>query len=101
MAFARLATYELRPGTLDRTIDKAKRELYPEFDALEGVLSYEIVRGEGEVLVSFATCRDRRVADEMARLAGDWVKKNLRDDIVRSSFHLGEVAVSRGTPEQV
>jgi len=91
MTHARIAIYQVRPGTADGILQQVQAELVPQVRAYPGFVGYTAVRTGPDAIVSISAWQTREHAEHAAAEMSAWVRANLGAHIVSAEQHVGEV----------
>jgi heme-degrading monooxygenase HmoA len=97
MRTTRVALYDIKTGTFDDIVSKAKAGMVPLFQNSEGFVNYGVARIDKEAFVSLSTWETRAQADAATAKAADWVKTNVQDRLTLRESYVGDLAVDAGT----
>jgi len=93
MRSTRVALYDIKSGTFDEVVGKAKSGMLPLFEQSDGFVSYGVARINKEAFLSLSTWETRAQADAATTKADDWVRSNAKDQFrLRESYH-GDLAI--------
>ena len=98
MKYARIAINELKPGTVNISIDRTENELLPLFRNQPGFISYAVYRVQERSVASVSVWETREAAENAVRLADDWIKSSLPEAVVASRVVIGELAFESEGP---
>lgn len=93
---ARVGIYQVKPGTLDDTIAKARAELLPMMREQEGLMRYTVVRTGPDSFASLSGWETREQAERAAETLSGWMQENVGPSVVSMENHIGEVGVLHG-----
>jgi heme-degrading monooxygenase HmoA len=91
---ARVALYRLTSGTVEDVARKAEEGMLPIFRDQPGFVSYRLVRGEDETIISISRWQSRDQADRATEAAASWVRDNIADNVALQQNYVGEVVLS-------
>jgi heme-degrading monooxygenase HmoA len=97
MRTTRVALYDIKSGTFDEIVSKAKAGMVPLFQQSEGFVTYGVAQIDKEAFVSLSTWETRAQADAANTKAADWVKTNVGDRLNLRESYVGDLAVDAGT----
>lgn len=92
--FARIATYQFKPGTATEVARKAGEGLSPIYRKHTGFHSYEVILTGKDTAYSVSTWDSEAQANEAVKDAAAWVKENVAEQLVTTESHVGSVAFS-------
>ena len=93
---ARIGFYQVKPGTLDVSLEKARQELLPKVCEQSGIKRYTVVRTGPDSFVSLSGWETREQAEQAAEMLSGWVKENMGPTVVSMANHIGEVELLHG-----
>ena len=93
---ARVGLYQVKPGTLDASLEKARAELLPKMREQEGLKRYTVVTTGPDSFISLSGWDTREQAEKAAETLSGWVKENMGPSVVSMENHIGEVTVMHG-----
>jgi hypothetical protein len=88
----RVALYDLTSGTAQETVDLARGEMIPLFEAQPGFVRYEVGILDTGGVVSFSIWETEQEAQTAVSLAAKWVAANLAQRISLREEHTGDIA---------
>ena len=98
MKHIRIATYEFKPEKIAESLGRAERELLPLFRSQRGFVSYAVYLTDPGNVASLSVWADQEAAENAAKLAGDWVKRNLADAVIAQKVTIGKLAFDESEP---
>jgi heme-degrading monooxygenase HmoA len=93
---ARVGIYQVKPGTLDASLEKARAELLPRMREQPGLSRYTVVRTGPDSFVSLSRWETREQAEQADKTLSGWVKENMGPTVVSIHSHLGEAMFTHG-----
>jgi hypothetical protein len=99
MRSTRVALYDIKSGTFDEVVSKAKAGMVPLFQHSDGFVSYGVARIDKDVFISLSTWETRAQADAATVKAADWVETNGKDRFTLRESYVGDLAIDAGTPD--
>ena len=93
---ARVGIYQVKPGTLDASLEKARNELLPRMREQPGLSRYTVVRTGPDSFVSLSRWETRAQAEQADATLSGWVKENMGPTVVSMQSHLGEATFTHG-----
>ncbi len=93
---ARVGFYQVKPGTLDASLEKARNELLPKMREQPGLKRYTVVTTGPDSFVSLSGWETREQAEQAEKTLSGWVKENIGPTVVSSEGHIGEVRLMHG-----
>lgn len=93
---ARVGFYQVKPGTLDQSLEKARNELLPRMREQPGLSRYTVVRTGPDSFVSLSRWETREQAEQAEQTLSGWVKENMGPSVVSMQSHLGEATLTHG-----
>jgi heme-degrading monooxygenase HmoA len=91
-AHARIAIYQVQPGTADAVIERARNELLPQVQQSPGFRRYTTLRTGPDSLVSITGWDSKEQAEQAIQSMTGWVREVLGPSLVSVQNHLGELA---------
>ncbi len=88
---ARIALYQVKPGTLDTSLAKARAELLPRMEQQPGLRRYVGVLIGPDTFLSMSVWETREQADAAAEMLSGWVQERLGPSLVSAENQVGEV----------
>lgn len=88
----RIAMYDLTSGTAQETVDIARKEMIPLFEAQPGFVRYEVGILDTGGIASFSIWKTEHEAKRAVELAHDWVAANIANRISLREEHTGDIA---------
>jgi heme-degrading monooxygenase HmoA len=92
--FARIASYQFKPGTATEVARKAGEGLAPIYRKHAGFHSYQVILTGTDTGYSVSTWESEAQARAAVNDAAAWVKANVAEQIVATENHVGSVAFS-------
>mgnify|MGYP001334079222 CR=1 FL=1 len=92
----RVGFLQVKPGTLDVSLEKARKELLPKMREQPGLKRYTVVITSPETLVSLSGWDTREQAEKAAETLSAWVRENMGPTVVSMENQIGEVILQRG-----
>src|SRR5947209_1937823 len=92
----RIGLYQVKPGTLDASLAKARAELLPRMREQEGLRRYTLVTTGPDSFISLSGWDTRAQAERAEQTLSGWVKENMGPSVVAMEGHIGEVTVMHG-----
>jgi quinol monooxygenase YgiN len=71
---ARIGLYQVKPGTLDASLAKARAELLPKMREQEGLRRYTVITTGPDSFVSLSGWDTRAQAEQAEKTLSGWVK---------------------------
>jgi heme-degrading monooxygenase HmoA len=99
MRCTRIALYDIKSGTFDEVVSKAKAGMVPLFQQSDGFVSYGVAKIEKDAFVSLSTWETQAQAHTATAKAADWVKNNGQDHFALRESYVGDLAVDTGIRE--
>ena len=93
---ARVGFYQVKPGTLDASLAKARNELLPRMEDQPGLRRYSVVVTGPDSFVSLSGWDTREQAEQAAETLSGWVRENIGPTVVSIENHIGEVELLHG-----
>ncbi len=93
---ARVGIYQVKPGTLDASLAKARAELLPKTREQHGLRRYTVVTTGPDSFVSLSGWETRAQAEKAAETLSGWVKENVGETVISAENQIGEVILERG-----
>jgi heme-degrading monooxygenase HmoA len=93
---ARVGIYQVKPGTLDEALEKARNELLPRMREQPGLSRYTVVRTGPDSFVSLSRWETRTQAEQADQTLSGWVKENMGPSVVSMQSHIGEATYTHG-----
>lgn len=93
---ARVGIYQVKPGTLDEALKKARNELLPRMREQPGLSRYTVVRTGPDSFVSLSRWETREQAERAEQTLSGWVKENMGPSVVSMHSHIGEATFTHG-----
>ncbi|MDQ6603579.1 MAG: antibiotic biosynthesis monooxygenase [Chloroflexota bacterium] len=93
---ARVGLYQVKPGTLDESLEKAYNELLPRMQKQPGLAQYTVMTTGPDSFVSLNVWETRAQAEKAAAMLSGWAEENMENTVVRMEGHIGEVILQRG-----
>jgi heme-degrading monooxygenase HmoA len=93
---ARVGFYQVKPGTLDESLEKARNELLPRMREQPGLSRYTVVRTGPDSFVSLSRWETREQAEQADRTLSGWVRENMGPSVVSMRSHFGEAKLTHG-----
>lgn len=93
---ARVGIYQVKPGTLDASLEKARAELLPKMREQPGLSRYTVVRTGPDSFVSLSHWKTRAQAEQADRTLSGWVKEHMGPTVVSMESHIGEATFTHG-----
>ncbi len=93
---ARIGFYQVKAGTLNDTLVKARAELLPATREQPGLKRYTVVLTGPDSFVSLSGWETREQAELAAATLSGWVKENVGPTVVSMENQIGEVILERG-----
>jgi len=93
---ARVGFYQVAPGTLNASLEKARNELLPKMREQPGLQRYTVVVTGPESFVSLSGWETRAQAEQAAETLSGWVKENMGPTVISMENHIGEVELLHG-----
>jgi len=94
MAYARVALYTVRPGTLDGILTKAEAELVPQMRQQPGFRRNFTVRTGADTLVAVTVWDDEARAKQADEHLSAWARTEMGPSLVTFDNHMGELVIS-------
>ncbi len=93
---ARVGIYQVKPGTLDEALEKARNELLPRMREQPGLSRYTVVRTGPDSFVSLSRWETRAQAERAEHTLSGWVRENMGPSVVSMRSHIGEATFTHG-----
>jgi heme-degrading monooxygenase HmoA len=93
---ARVGIYQVKPGTLDASLEKARAELLPKMREQPGLSRYTVVVTGPDSFVSLSRWETREQAEQADATLSGWVKENMGPTVVAMESHIGEALLTHG-----
>lgn len=88
----RVAMYDLTSGTAQETVDIARSQMIPLYEAQPGFVRYEVGILDTGGIVSFSIWETGQEAQTAVALAAEWMAANLAHRISLREEHTGDIA---------
>ncbi len=92
MQHARVAVYQVKPGTADEIARRAQEGMLPVFRSQPGFVAYGGVTTDTETVISLSFWQTQEQADAAVQVAASWIKDNLAEMVVSVQNHVGDLA---------
>jgi heme-degrading monooxygenase HmoA len=93
---ARVGFYQVKPGTRDDTLAKARTELLPMMREQPGLQRYTVLLTGPDSFISLSRWETREQAEQAADTLTTWVKENIGPTVVSMENQIGEVKLVHG-----
>jgi len=93
---ARVGFYQVTPGTLDASLEKARNELLPRMREQPGLQRYTVLITGPDSFISLSRWETREQAEQAAETLSGWVKENMGPTVVSMQNHIGEATLTHG-----
>lgn len=93
---ARVGIYQVKPGTLDASLEKARTELLPTMREQPGLKRYTVLITGPDSFISLSGWDTRAQAEKAAETLSGWVKEHMGPTVVSMQNHIGEVVLLHG-----
>ncbi len=91
MQHARIAVYQVKPGTADEIVRRAQSGMLPIFQSQPGFVAYGGVTTDVNTVISISFWQTQQQAEAAVQLAASWVKDNIADMIVSVQNYVGDL----------
>jgi heme-degrading monooxygenase HmoA len=92
--FATIRRYQGKSGQIKEVTRRVQQGLVPILSKQKGFVSYHVVDGGNDVVISVSLYQDRAGAEAANTSAAQWVQANLADLVGSPQITVGEVTVS-------
>jgi heme-degrading monooxygenase HmoA len=92
MQHARVAVYQVKPGTADEIARRAQAGMLPIFRSQPGFVAYGGVTTDTDTVISLSFWQTQQQAEEAVQVATSWVKDNLAEMVVSVQNYVGDLA---------
>jgi hypothetical protein len=96
MRCTRVALYDIKSGTFDEVVSKAKAGMLPLFQQSDGFVSYGLAQIDKKAFVSLSTWETRAQAHTATAKAANWMKDTGQDHFTLRESYVGDLAVDAG-----
>ena len=97
MQHARIAVYQVKPGTADEIARRAQAEMLPIFRSQPGFVAYGGVTTDVDTVISLSFWQTQEQAEAAVQAAASWVKDNLAEMVVSVQNYVGDLAFFSST----
>ena len=97
MEHIRVATYEIKQGSLQEIADLARQGMLRTFQDQPGFIRYGLADLGDKTCLSLSMWETRRNADAAVPVATSWVRDNLGERVELRSNVIGDLAFYEGT----
>ncbi len=92
--YGSIRRYRIASGTVDEIVNTVKEGLLPLLEKTPGFLGYYIVDTKDNKATSFTVCENQAAVDQINRVALDWVKRNLPNQLKDPEVFAGNMPVA-------
>ena|SRR5579872_443367 len=92
MQHARVAVYQVKPGTTDEIVRRAQTGMLPVFRSQPGFVAYGGVTTDAETVISLSFWQTQEQAEAAVQVAASWIKDNLAGMVLSVQNHVGDLA---------
>ena len=92
MQYARIAVYQVKPGTADEIARRAQDGMLPIFRSQPGFVAYGGVTTDMDTVISLSFWQTQQQAEAAVQVAASWIKDNLAEMVVAVQNHVGDLA---------
>src|SRR5690348_15435194 len=100
MRHTRIALYDIKSGTYEDILSKAKAGLLPLFEASPGFESLGVAEIDPTSFVSVSMWKTREQADAASKKAADWVKDNSHEYFELRHNYVGGLSLDTDAREK-
>ncbi|MHB8645471.1 MAG: antibiotic biosynthesis monooxygenase [Thermomicrobiales bacterium] len=93
---ARVGFYQVKPGTLSASLEKARAELLPRMREQPGLSRYTVITTGPDSFVSLSRWETRAQAEQAEKTLSGWVKEHMGPSVVSMESHIGEATLTHG-----
>lgn len=93
---ARAGFYQVKPGTLDASLEKARKELLPMMREQPGLSRYTVLITGPDSFISLSRWETREQAEKAGETLSGWVKENMGPTVVSIENRIGEAWLTHG-----
>ncbi|GAC1350872.1 MAG: hypothetical protein NVSMB27_37600 [Ktedonobacteraceae bacterium] len=97
MQHARVAVYQVKPGTADEIVRRAQAGMLPTFRSQPGFVGYGLVTSGETSVISLSFWQTPEQAEAAVQSAASWVKDNLAEMVVSVQSYVGDLAFLSST----
>lgn len=101
MQHVRIATYEIRAGSIEELATAAREGMLRIFQDQTGFIRYGIADIGDRKVVSVSLWETRKDAEASVPVAERWVRETLANKVELKSTQIGDMAFFEGTPAKV